>query len=151
MQVNTLIYLIFASFIIGIFLKERADLGCDVNDITKACDNQYGSAVIGTKSSENDNTHLILEKIRFGARTSDRTVIWRKNIMLSTAIVFAIWGITLKRIPSSWELITSVVTVMLLLTYVEGFYKFHLTDKVTKNTEDAIDILQNRYNYGIIH
>lgn len=143
-MITKIIYIFIIVFIIVIFLKERNELGCENILHNKVCNNQLATSVIGTKPNLDDTDDILLNKIRFASNYTSRFVTWRRNMILTFAIVMGLWCIVFKRLPSTWELVTSMIIIMGCLGFSENFYKFHLADIVDKNILDSTDILRKR-------
>lgn len=139
---DKLIYAFVLVLVIVIFFKERWSLGCE--GVFKICDNQNAVPVQNTRSSVKDNIAKILQKIRYASDYTSRFVTWRRTTVLSFAIILVIWGLVLKRMPTGWEILTSLILIFTVITAVDGFYKYHLYDVVGKNISNSVDLLSER-------
>lgn len=136
---DKLIYAFVLVLVIVIFFKERWSLGCE--GVFKICDNQNAVPVQNTRSSVKDNIAKILQKIRYASDYTSRFVTWRRTTVLSFAIILVIWGLVLKRMPTGWETLISLILIFTVITAVDGFYKYHLYDVVGKNISNSVDLL----------
>ncbi len=143
MVYDKLIYAFIVVLVVVIFAKERLSLGCTSNPLEK-CDNENGVAVVGTVPNASDSKDVLLKKISKAGNYTSRFVTWRKTIVIAFIAIAAIWGLILKRIPSGWELLLGMTLIFVIITSVEGFYKYHLYDIVAKNVDDSVDLLRNK-------
>ncbi len=143
MAYDRIVYLFLILLISALFVKERLSLGCS-HSFFEQCENQNGVAVVGTKSNQSDTTEEILQKVSLAGDYTSRFVTWRRNAITSFVVILGLWGLVLRRMPSGWEAITGMLIVFLIITSIDGFYKFHLYDVVAKNINSSVSLLRKR-------
>jgi len=128
-----------------ILLKERSCLGCGTIFSTEDCDNKNGKAVIGTQPYLNDTKNNLLDKIKLAGNYTSRFVTWRGFLLTSFLITLALWFVIFKKMPTDWELITSMMIIFLGISMMSSFYKFHLSDLISKNIDNSVELLKNYF------
>jgi len=138
------VYILFVVFILFALYKERQALGCpDIPD-GRDCDNSNGKAVAGTKAYEDMSTEQILGKIEYASHYQDRWVKWRTSFIVAVLATFMIIYLMYQRVPTEKELAIYTIVLVMAITLTSGFYRFHLSDHVTRNIDEAVNILRNR-------
>jgi len=126
--------------------KERQALGCPSIPDGTDCKNVEGKAVIGSKVSVDMNQDEILNKINFAVDFENRWVKWRIFFIISVISALLIVYILHHRLISEQEILIYTTVLMLALIMTSNFYKFHLTDHIKNNVNEAIDILKTGYD-----
>lgn len=139
---DKLIYAFVLALVVVVFFKERWSLGCE--GVFKICDNQNAVPVKDTRSTITDNINKILQKIRYASDYTSRFVTWRRTIVISFVVMLMIWGLVLRRMPTGWEVLISLILIFTVITAVDGFYKYHLHDVVAKNVSQSVDLLSGK-------
>src|SRR5437868_5592262 len=136
------IYIIIAIVFIYILYKERQALGCPNIPNGTDCDNVNGKAVKGSKCNKEMSKEEILNTIDYASSYQERWVTWRTFLMLSIIVSIIIIFILHQRFPSEHEFLVYILVLMLGLTLTSNFYKFHLTDHVSKNISEGVQLLK---------
>lgn len=140
------LYVCVTIFVIYLIFKERDCLGCPSIFTGQDCNNLQGKALIGTDSSDSDTPSQILEKISFAADYQSRFVRWRSFVIAAFFGMIMLWFVVFQRIPTEWELICGMLVMFILLSFVDGFYKFHLHKHIQNNIVDSVDRLRGKKN-----
>jgi hypothetical protein len=133
-----------AAVLIYVIYKERQSLGCPNIPTGEDCNNAEGKAVKGCKSRKDMPSKEILGKIKFASNYEDRWVKWRMFFMTAIFVTFSVTFILHERLPSGKEIIIFTSIIMLALTLTSNFYKFHLSNHVTKSINESVKILKSR-------
>lgn len=167
------VYILVAILLIFALWKERQALGCPDNPFAFSidCDNANGKAVKGTRSSPDDPTSVVVEKIKKASDFADRWVMWRIGFLVSFPCVVITYFFLnssviasaagkqcfsptgkaedimcslVKSFPSEKELVVGMFVITALLYFTLNFYKFHLINYAKKNVDEGVDILSSR-------
>jgi len=138
------IYILFTVLFLFAVYKERQALGCPEIPNGTDCNNVDGKAVQGTKVSFNLTSEEILRRIDYAAHFQERWVKWRASLIISIISTIIIIFIQYNRIATEQELALYSTVIAFAFTLYNNFYRFHLTDHVSKNISDGIAILQTR-------
>lgn len=141
------IYILIGLLVIYALYKERQALGCRgfLDTSGKDCDNVNGKAVKGTKPLSTDLAIDLCDKIELAASYHDRFVKWRAIFLFSVLTTLVLWFLLYRKIPSEWDMVVSIITLMLLSMLSLGFYKFHLEDHIKRNIISSISKLKEKY------
>lgn len=142
------VYLLFAVFLVFAIYKERQALGCPTVPDGTDCSNRDGKAVRGSKSERGMSSNQILDKISYAAHFQERWVTWRTSFMTALFVAVSSVYILHERFPTEQELATYTIVVVLALTLVGSFYKFHLSNHVAANIDESVNILRGRSETG---
>lgn len=138
------VYILFIALFLFVYYKERQALGCPNWPDGTDCDNASGKAVQGSKTTPNMSTNQILEVVDHAARFQNRWVRWRTSFMIALFATIAAIYIMYSRFPSEKELAVYVLVITFAITLTNSFYRFHLTDHVTNNIVEGVEILRSR-------
>lgn len=138
------IYITLILFFAYALYKEREALGCSNIPPDFSCNNENGKAVKGTQPSLTDTNHELLSKIKFAANYESRYVQWRRFYIISIITSIVIWWLLFQVIPPETNLLLMMIVLMFAMMGASSFYRFHLTGYVTKNIDNASDILSSR-------
>jgi len=96
--------------------------------------------------NSNDSCYKLLQKykksISYFYMNSTRS--WRIPYMSTIFILFLIWYIIFKRIPTEWELLICGSPVLLFLYTVLTYYQHHLTKNFTNHLVNISNHLENK-------
>ena len=138
------VYFIIIIFAIFALYKERQALGCPNIPNGCDCDNENGKAVKGTLPSPTDSNEEIYDKIKLAANVEERFVKWRVYFIISIVVSLLLWFVVYRRMPKEYEMVVSIIVIMLCLTLANKFYQFHLYRYIKKNIDASVDILDKR-------
>lgn len=126
---SVLIYglVIFAIVTKGI-QRELLDMNCPEGPDTKdksVCKDGNGKLWAGHKFTKSDTPRTSLAKISTLNQNYGKAVIWRRCIILSFVATILIFLVTLKRLPSGFELLGSMLVIFMVFYVANGFYRYH--------------------------
>jgi Ca2+/Na+ antiporter len=80
-----------------------------------------------------DNLEYIIEDLSY-------VVSWRTHFLVSVISILLIYFLTFRRIPTEWELVIGIISIVLLLTIITNFTNYHIIMFYQKN---MIDLWEN--------
>lgn len=138
------IYIVIAIILVYCLYKERQSLGCGSLFSLDDCDNANGKAIKGSTPLQTDSTGTLYEKIDVAATYTERFVYWRVAYITAIVILLLLYFIIDRRIPSEREFVIGILVIMAVAMFINGFYKFHMSDYAKNNILHAVEILKTK-------
>ena len=141
MKWTTIVVYIVIGVILYIAVKaEWSDIYCPSQKYNaEECGEGCGMAYIGSDYDPNAGLSETLEKIDNASKADQRTVKWRRSLIISVVVVLCIFIFVLGRLPNGIELFICIVISEFFIWGSFSFYTFHHTDhakhNINKNTE----------------
>lgn len=137
---TVVVYIVIAVLLFIAIKAEWLDVYCPSQKYSSdSCGEGCGMAYIGSDPDPNATFSETLDKIDNAAKADQRTVKWRRALILSVIIVLCIFIFVLGRLPNGIELFICVVISEFFIWGSFSFYTFHHTDhaknRINQNTE----------------
>jgi hypothetical protein len=157
--ITILIYLIFFGFVIYCWYIEHKDIHCpDLSSSQAECDEKGGMPTSGVQPSPNDTCDTLVHKLYEATKTESKTIRWRLSLLMSTAIILAIWllvmpfsntstlniGFVTLPLPE-WQLfILSVLIGFAILLGMFTYYNYHIYHNARKWSDQIMEMLKEK-------
>jgi hypothetical protein len=69
--------------------------------------------------------------------------------MSATLGMLILWFVIFQKFPSEWELICGIMVLFLVMSLLDGFYRFHLYRLVQNNINDSTERLRKRLSSSL--
>lgn len=147
MIINIFAYILLALLLTFAISEEKRDLfcpdGCTSWD-SNLCKDGNGKYYNDGKITNTDSVTDTLEKIAYLTDTDDRTVKWRRSIIISIIIVIAISIMILNRVPTGSELFLYTGIIFIGIYSSFSFYEFHYYKYPKQYVKDAVQSVRMR-------
>lgn len=127
----------FSAAILGFALKSEA--------VDCFCDEHPGGAPaqiwFRDRPHETDPPRILMAKIESQAVYRNHEVVWRRSYILSMLVLLSVWGLSVYKLPTSREWITSLIVTWCILFKMHMTYTYHYESQPTNNILTAIEYL----------
>lgn len=142
-------YALIVGILILVFMLESSDWLCDDiwGNMLTVCKGE-GMPCRGSLPSEDDNVQALMGRIKSAAKAETRHIKWRRAMIYSILIMFAIWGlaVTPGRLPNWEQFYLTVIICFAFLYFGFNFFSYHYNTIAEENILKSLKLLKTKLN-----
>lgn len=142
-MMNFVMYTLLFIGVVCVVKVEKKDWDCSNRNpyaISEMCIPGEGNPYKGTTPVHGDDVPTLLEKIQKAASVENRSVKWRRSLILGFSICILLWILVISpgHLPEWPKMYLSVILAAGVLYYGFNYYSYHMFDKPKENIEKCV-------------
>lgn len=144
--VTVIVYIVIIVLAYYAIKMEYTDLKCPSTKGNEVCGNGRGVAYIQGKPNADDDVCTLISKIGLSSKYESNSVKWRRCLIFSIIVTFAIFGLILCRLPNGQELLISILILYIASYLLLIFYYNSISRPAVKQIDQSLELLKSKLN-----